>query len=398
MVNLGIRLRLKPNKCQEKQLFANSNTYRFVYNWALGKQSSVNKFLSPEDLSLEMTKYKKTPEGLWLSNFSAYMIKQAIRDACNSCKKFLKGERRYPKFKSKRHTLPSFYQRCDGDGIIFSGDYVKIEKLGKIKVSRSQLESFEEKYGICFNKLRVLNPRVSFDGLHWYVSVSFEFDNTLMLNQNSDVSLGVDVGVKDLAIVSNGKVYPNINKSKKVRKLKKSLRHLKKSISRKYYKNRENKERKDIQKGDKFNKTKNIIKQEKRALKVQQRLNNVRINYLHNVSSEMVKTKPLRIVMEDLNIKGMMKNLHLSKAVQEQSLFEFKRMVEYKCKLYNVEFVEANRWYPSSKTCSCCGSIKHDLTLEDRVYVCSTCGLIIDRDLNASINLSRYVYKERIVS
>ena len=174
--------------------------------------------------------------------------------------------------------------------------------------------------------------------------------------------------------------FKNINKTKEVKRLKKVLKRKQRQCSMKYEINK---------KGKEYVKTKNIAKLEKQIKLIHRRLSNIRLNYIHQVTNMIVKTKPSRIVMEDLNIKGMMKNKHLSKAVAEQCLYDFKMKMKYKCEFYGIQFIEADRFYPSSKTCSHCGSIKKDLKLKDRVYKCS-CGLIIDRDYNASINLSRY--------
>ena len=169
-------------------------------------------------------------------------------------------------------------------------------------------------------------------------------------------------------------------KSKEIKRLKKSLKRKQRQCSRKYEMNK---------KGKEYVKTKNIIKLEKQIRLIHRRLSNIRLNYIHQITTKIVKTKPSRVVMEDLNIKGMMKNKHLSKTVAEQCLYDFKMKMKYKCEFYGIEFVEADRYYPSSKLCSCCGSIKKDLKLKDRIYKCS-CGLNINRDYNASINLSRY--------
>ena len=188
------------------------------------------------------------------------------------------------------------------------------------------------------------------------------------------------MGLKDLAICSNGTIYKNINKSYVVRKIEKKLKRLQRQVSRKYELNRVGKE---------YIKTNNIIKLEKQIKYVHRRLANIRNNYLHQTTISIVKTKPYRVVIEDLNVKGMMKNKHLSDAIRKQCFYEFKRQLEYKCKFRGIELVIADRFYPSSKTCSQCGEIKTDLKLKDRIYKCS-CGLTIDRDLNASINLSHY--------
>ena len=185
--------------------------------------------------------------------------------------------------------------------------------------------------------------------------------------------MGISINVLD-------KPIKNINKSKKVRKLKKRLKRLQRQVSRKYETNKQ---------GNKFVKTNNIIKLEKRIKLLHRKLSNIRNNHIHQATNKIIKLSPYRVVMEDLNIKGMMKNKHLSKAIQEQEFYEFIRQMKYKCEFNGIQFVQADRYFPSSKLCSCCGSIKKDLKLKDRVYKCN-CGLEIDRDKNASINLSNY--------
>ncbi|EDS76160.1 transposase [Clostridium botulinum C str. Eklund] len=177
------------------------------------------------------------------------------------------------------------------------------------------------------------------------------------------------------------KPIKNINKSVKVRKLKKRLKRLQRQVSRKYLMNKQN---------NKFIKTSNIIKLEYRINKLHKRLTNIRNNYLHQTTTGIINREPMFVVMEDLNVQGMLKNKHLSKAIQEQCFYEFIRQMKYKCEWNNIKFIQVDRFYPSSKTCSCCGAIKKDLKLSDRVYKCDKCGLVIDRDKNASINLSNY--------
>ena len=244
---------------------------------------------------------------------------------------------------------------------------VKIEKVGWIKTNE------QIPIGVKYS-----NPRISYDNKYWYISVGIEQEE--IQEKLTDISLGIDLGLKDLAICSDGTVYKNINKTYAVRKIEKRLKRLQKQVSRKYELNRIGKE---------YIKTNNIIKLEKQIQQVYRRLANIRNNYLHQTTTSIVKTKPYRVVIEDLNVKGMMKNRHLSDAIRKQCFYEFKRQLEYKCKFKGIEFVKADRFYPSSKTCSKCGKIKKDLKLSDRVYRCD-CGLSIDRDLNASINLSRY--------
>ena len=204
------------------------------------------------------------------------------------------------------------------------------------------------------------------------------------VNDNTDISsnegFGIDLGIKDLAVCSDKNKYQNINKTQRVKKLEKRKRRLQRSISRRYEKNK---------KGASYCKTSNIIKREKELLKITKRLTNIRQNYLHQTTSEIVKRKPSFICIEDLNVSGMMKNKHLSKAVQQQGFYEFRRQIEYKSAWNNIPVIIADRFFPSSKLCSCCGQIKKDLKLSDRIYKCK-CGNIIDRDYQAALNLKRY--------
>ena len=225
---------------------------------------------------------------------------------------------------------------------------------------------------------KYFNPRFTYDGLYWYVSVGVEINNDITISLNEGI--GVDLGIKDLAVCSDNNIYKNINKTSKVKRLEKRKRRLQRSISRRYEKNK---------KGERYCKTCNIIKREKELLKVMKRLTNIRHNHLHQTTSEIVKRKPSFICIEDLNVKGMMKNKHLSKVIQQQGFYEFKRQIEYKSKLHNVALIIADRFFPSSKICSCCGNIKKDLKLKDRIYKCE-CGNIIDRDFQASLNLKSY--------
>lgn len=370
---LAMKVRLEPNNKQRSKLFQSAGVSRWAYNWTLAKQEenykAGGKFLSNGELRKELTVLKKTAELKWLNTYSNNITKQAVKDACDAYLKFFKGLADKPKFKSKRKSPPKFYQ--DTEKIKFKEGKVRIEKVGWIRLSEKSRIPEDVKY---------TNPRVSFDGVHWYVSVAIE--TTQKPTELSNVSIGIDVGVKDLAICSNiASPYKNINKTRKVRQLEKKLRRLQRRVSQKYQKNKE---------GSSYVKTCNIIKLEKNIKTVHKRLDNIRTDYRHKITTEIVKPKPSRIVMESLNISGMMKNKHLSKAIAQQGLFEFKTMLQYKCAKYGIEFVEADTWYPSSKTCSVCGYVKHKLSLSERKFHCDCCGAVIDRDKNASINLSRY--------
>ena len=226
--------------------------------------------------------------------------------------------------------------------------------------------------------VKYMNPRIKYDGINWYITVGIEYEDSTILPSNEGI--GIDLGVKDLAICSDEHKYQNINKTQRIKKIEKRKRRLQRSISRRYENNK---------KGISYCKTSNIIKSEKELLKLYHRLTNIRQNYLHQITSEIIKREPSFICIEDLNVKGMMKNRHLSKAVQQQGFYKFRRQIEYKSNWNNIPIIIADRFFPSSKLCSCCGNIKKDLKLSDRIYKCE-CGNIIDRDYQASLNLKRY--------
>ena len=379
----SIKVRLLPNNKQLTKLFQYASCTRFAYNWALaGEQENYkegNKFLQDGELRKEFTQLKKQEDYKWLTKISNNVTKQAIKDACNSYKRFFKGQSKYPKFKSKKRSKPSFYQ--DGGKIQFTDTYVKVEGFTmshrKNKQKLNWIKLCEK--GRIPTNCKYMNPRITYDGLHWWVSVSVEVDN----NTNSppiSEGIGIDLGLKDLAVCSDGNTYKNINKTNKVKKIEKRKRRLQRSISRKYNMNK---------RGESYKKTSNIIKREKELLKLSKRLTNIRRNHLHQTTSEIVKRKPSFICIEDLNVSGMMKNKHLSKAIQQQGFYEFRRQIEYKSAWNNIPVIIADRFFPSSRLCSCCGEVKKDLKLSDRIYKCD-CGNIIDRDFQASLNLKQY--------
>lgn len=375
---------LLPNNKQKTKLFQSATTARFAYNWALGREQenykSGGKFLSDYELRRQFTKLKKTKEFDWLNNYSNNITKQSIKDACSAYYRFFKGQVKHPKFKSKRKSRPSFYQ--DTDKIKFTGTHVKLEKIAegrsKNKAKANWIKLAEK--GHIPTNTKYYNPRVTYDGLNWWISVGVECEHTVCSIPQND-GIGIDLGIKDLAICSDGNTYHNINKTQTINKLKNKKRRLQRKISRKYLKNK---------KGKNYCKTCNIIKSEKELLKLNHRLTNIRHNYLHQITSEIINRKPKFVVLEDLNVKGMMKNKHLAKAVQEQCFYEFYRQLQYKSNWNEILFITADRFYPSSKLCSCCGTVKKNLKLSDRIYVCEECGNIMDRDYQASVNLQRY--------
>ena len=379
-----LKIMLIPNNKQKSKLFQSAGVARFAYNLALGREQENYKnggnFLSDYDLRKEFTKLKSTEEYKWINDYSNNITKQAIKDACLAYKRFFKGQSAFPKFKSRRKSKPSFYM--DTDKIQFTDKTVKLEKITLSRKKNKQKLNWirlAERNKIPIDG-KYINPRITFDGINWWISVGIQYADNAEPPVNDGV--GIDLGIKDLAICSDiDKPYKNINKTQKIRKLKKKKRRLQRQISKKYLISK---------KGDSYCKTSNIIKAEKKLLKLNHQLTDIRHDYLHQTTTEIINRKPKFIVLEDLNVKGMMKNKQLSEVVAEQCFYEFYRQIEYKSLWNNIKFIIADRFYASSKICSCCGAVKKDLKLSDRIYKCDNCNTVIDRDKNASINLYNY--------
>ena len=371
----SFKIRLLPTEEQEILMFKSIGCSRFTYNWALNRCNELYKQgikYNMSNIRKEFTQLKKQKNFKWLNEVSNTTMVESMRNLDKAFKTFFKTKIGYPKFKSKRKSKQSFYVRCDR--LYFKNNDCNIEKIGKVK--------YKTNYKIPQgrNVIKFSNPYCSYDGKYWYLGFGMEVEEN-QTTLNKDLSIGIDLGIKDLAICSNGMIFKNINKTKKVKRINKKLKRLQRKVSKKYELNKQ---------GNKYIKTKNIIKLEKQIKIIHRKLLNIRTNYTHQTTSTLIKEKPYRIVMEDLNVKGMMKNKHLSKAIAEQGFYEFKRQMEYKCNVNGIEFVQVDRFYPSSKMCSCCGNIKKDLKLKDRIYKCDNCGLEIDRDYNASLNLMNY--------
>ena len=377
-----MKVMLIPNNVQQTKMFQYAGAARFAFNWALAKEQENyekgGKFIPDTELRKEFTRLRNSDEYAWLLNISNNVTKQAIKDVCTAYKNFFKGLQKYPRFKSKKRSMPKFYQ--DNIKIKFTDTHVKFEGFSSCKKANKQKLNWVRlaEHGRIPTDAKYMNPRISFDGLNWWISVCIEFPNCK--EKLNDDGIGIDLGIKDLAICSDTNKYKNINKSQSIKKLEKRKRRLQRSVSRKYEQNK---------KKGKYCKTKNVIKKEKLLLKVNHRLTNIRKNYLNQSTSEIVNRKPRFICIEDLNVSGMMKNRHLAKAVQYQGFFEFRKQLEYKCNDNGIQLIIADRFYPSSKLCSCCGKIKKDLKLSDRTYRCE-CGNVIDRDFQASLNLRTY--------
>ncbi|KZL92724.1 RNA-guided endonuclease InsQ/TnpB family protein [Clostridium magnum] len=369
----ALKIRLYPTDEQITLMNKHIGCMRFIYNWALDKQiknyESTKKKLSVSELGKELTLLKNTEGYEWLYEVSNATLKESIRDLDKAYKNFFNGSG-FPRFKSKKKSDPKFYSRYEK--IYFKNGFVNLEKIGKV--------SYKSDYDIDLTTItKFSNPRVSFNGRVWVLSVGIE--TQVEREQLNDTSIGVDLGIKDLAITNIDELdTTNINKTSKVKKLKKKLKRLQTQCSRKYEMNK---------KGGSYRKTANIGKLEKKIKKLHSKLKNIRLNHIHQATSKIVKAKPFRVVMETLKVSNMMKNKHLSKAIQEQGFYTFIDQMKYKCENYGIEFIQVPTFYPSSKTCSHCGSIKKDLKLSDRVYKCE-CGFSADRDKNASCNLANY--------
>ncbi|NFI08685.1 IS200/IS605 family element transposase accessory protein TnpB [Clostridium botulinum] len=365
-----LTIRLYPTKEQEILFKKHIGTARYIYNWGLALNNGLYKVekkkYSTTELGKMLTQYKK--ECIWLNEVSNATLKDSLRSLDKAYSNFYKKYSKLPKFKSKKHCKLSFYSRYEK--IYFKDTVVNLEKIGKVK--------YKSSYDMDLTEIsKFSNPHISYNGRCWILTVGIE--NTIEEVNLTNEVIGIDLGIKHLAICSDGVEFKNINKTKVIKNSEKRLHKLQRKISKKYEMNK---------KGKRYVKTSNIIKLEKRIKKLHLKLKNIRKDYILKSTTSIVKNKPCRVVMEDLNISGMMKNKHLSKAIQQQNLYEFIRQMKYKCEWLGVEFIQVSRFYPSSKTCSCCGRIKKDLKLSDRTYICSECGLVIDRDLNASINLA----------
>lgn len=344
-----------------------------MLSYQIENYKNGGKYLTAYDMHKLLTQIKKDGEHDWLGEVSTTSLCRSCSDLAFAYDMFFKKINGYPKFKSKKKSRPSFPCRGDVGRFYFLENEVKIEKLGKIKYKTN----YEIPLG---NKQKFTNPRIKLTANgKWLLMVGWECEN--QTPELTEKPMGIDLGVKQLAVISfNDEClkFGNINKSKKMRQLNSKLKHLQRNLARKYKQNGSYKE------------TSNIRKEIEKIRKVYFRIANIRKNYLHQTTYMLVSLLPQKVVMEDLNVLGMMKNRHLARAIQEQCFYEFRRQMTYKCEEKNIEIIFADRFFPSSKTCSRCGSYKGDLKLSDRTFVCKECGNMIDRDYNAAINLMRY--------
>ncbi len=369
------KVELAPNNKQRSRLQQSTGTARWAYNWALAKEKAhyaeTGKFLFDGELRKQLTQLKKMPELAWLYRYSNNITKQAIKDCSIALKNFFKGHAEFPTFKSKRKSKPSFYH--DPVKLKVSETHVQLEKIGRVKLK----EHGRIPIGVVYQ-----NPRITCDNGRWYISVAA--DAQCANTAEPSEPIGIDLGIKELAVVSDGQVFKNINKTRKMKKIEKRKKRLQRRASRHYAKEVE----------IRWKKSRGLLRLEKQIRSANKKIRDQHINHIHQMTAKLVKTKPEFIVIEDLNVSGMLKNHRLAKAIQDNRLAEVRRQLEYKCNWYGVKLIAADRFYPSSKRCSDCGHKKQDLKLSDRVYRCTECGNVMDRDLNAAVNLMQYGMRE----
>ena len=376
---MSYKIRLYPTKEQENAMFNHIRAARFIWNLMIEKQRNKyledGSYISKFDMIRLLTSVKS--ETLWLYDVSNYTLQGACSDVDTSYQRFFKKITKIPNFKSRKRSKNSFCVIPNETYIKKKSGLLHLQKIGDIKFKT------DFSFPIGRGKMKLANSRIIFEKSgKWFIYFAMERENQASVLTNKP--MGIDLGIKETMVVAYGNesiTFHNINKSRKVRELKKRIRNLQRVISRKYEANRV---------GKKYIKTNNIIKLENKLIKLHARLNGIRHNYIHQCTHKLISLLPCRVVMEDLNVMGMMKNKHLSKAIQEQCFYEIIRQMKYKCEWNGIPFIQVDRFYPSSKTCSCCGAINKRLTLSDRIFICPECGFTIDRDYQAALNLMRY--------
>ena len=372
----SFKTEINPSKEQISKINKTIGTCRYVYNFYLTHNKELydkgEKFMSGKSFSVWLNNeyLPNNPDKLWIKEVSSKSVKKSIEDGCTAFTRFFKHQSGYPNYKKKNKSdAKMYFVKNNPKDCACERHRINIPTLGWVKLK-------EKGYiPITKNRWKIKSGTVSKKAGRYFVSVLVEIPDTKIAN-NSNEGVGIDLGLKDLAIVSNGKTYKNINKSGRVKKIEKQLRREQRCLSRKY---------ENLKKGETTQKT-NIQKQKLKVQKLHHRIDNMRTDYINKTIAEIVKTKPSYITIEDLNVSGMMKNRHLSKAVASQKFYEFRTKLKAKCEDNGIELRVVDRWYPSSKLCHCCGTIKKDLRLSDRIYKCG-CGYVEDRDFNASLNL-----------
>ena len=371
----SFKTEINPSAEQIDKINKTIGTCRYVYNFYLAHNKELydkgEKFMSGKKFSVWMNNeyLPNNPDYMWIKKVSSKSVKKSIEDGYTAFTRFFKGQSKFPRFKKKgKSDVKMYFVKNNPKDCLCERHRINIPTLGWVRLKeKGYIPTTKDGYVI-------KSGTVSIKAGRYYVSVLVEIPNAKIAN-NSNEGIGIDLGLKDLAIVSNGKTYKNINKSARLKKLEKQLRREQRCLSRKY---------ENFKKGESTQR--NIQKQKLKVQKLHHRIDNIRTDYINKTIAEIVKTKPSYITIEDLNVSGMMKNKHLSKAVASQKFYEFRTKLKIKCDDNGIELRIVDRWYPSSKICHCCGNIKKDLKLSDRIYRCD-CGYVEDRDFNASLNL-----------
>ena len=380
----AIKIELKLTNEQKIQVNKTIGTERFIYNEYIKYNQEQyklgNKFVSAFDFSkyINNVYLPNNPDKKWIKDVSSKSVKQAMIYGEKAFKNFFKGLSGFPVFKKKgKNELGAYFLKNNKKDFEFYRHKIKIPTLKFVRV---------KEYGYIPKNANIKSGTISKTADRYFLSLVMEVEDTIKETNTNTKGLGIDLGIKDTAICSDGRVFKNINKTKKVKKIKKKLKREQRKMSRSI----------EYSKSKKI-KLKELKNFSKKKLKVQRlfyRLNCIRDDYNNKMVDEITRTKLKYITIENLKVSNMMKNKHLSKAIQEQNFYSIRTKLINKCKERNIELRLVDTFYPSSKTCSCCGSIKKDLKLNDRIYKCSNCGLEIDRDYNASINLEKAkVYK-----
>lgn len=369
---------IKPSNEQAVKIQKTIGVSRFVYNFYIAENKKTYKkdksFLSANDFSKYLNRdfIPNNEDYSWIKDVYSKSTKQSIRNAESAFMRFFKGLSRFPNFKKKNKSdVKMYFVKNNKHDCICERHRIKIPTLGWVRLKeKGYIPTTKDGYTIT-------SGTISCKAGRYYVTCLVDMEEPKKEKLN-DIGLGIDLGLSNFAIVSNGKVYKNINKTNKVRKLEKKLKREQHKLSRKYenYKKRK--------KGESTHK--NIDKQILKVQKLHKRIDDIRTDYVNKIVNVLAKTKPAYITIEDLNVSGMMKNRHLSKAIASQKFYEFRSKLKTKCEVSGIELRIANRFYPSSKTCHNCGRVNKDLKLSDRTYICE-CGYKEDRDLNASLNL-----------
>ena len=372
----SFKTEINPSEEQKVKIHKTIGTCRFIYNFYLAHNKELydkgEKFMSGKSFSVWLNNeyLPQNPDKLWIKEVSSKSVKHSIENGCIAFTRFFKHQSAFPNFKKKgKSDVKMYFVKNNPKDCRCERHRINIPSLGWVRIKeKGYIPTTKDGYVI-------KSGTVSMKADRYYVSVLVEILNNKIAN-NSNAGIGIDLGLKDFAIVSNGKTYKNINKSARLKKLEKQLIREQRSLSRKY---------ENLKKGESTQKT-NIQKQRLKVQKLHHRIDNIRTDYINKTIAEIVKIKPSYITIEDLNVKGMMKNRHLSKAVASQKFYEFRAKLQAKCNENGIELRVVDRWDPSSKTCHCCGTVKKDLKLSDRIFKCS-CGYVEDRDFNAALNL-----------